>query len=214
MKIIDCEQGSDEWLAARVGRVGASRIADIVARTKSGYSTSRANYAAELVAERLTGSPAERFTNAAMAWGTEHEGAARGLYEMAAGASVTTVGIVLHPTIGMAQCSPDGLIGEDGCVEIKCPITATHINTLLTQTIDGKYLKQMQWQMACTGVSWCDFVSYDPRMPEEMQLFVQRVRRDDALIADLEAEVTEFLSEIDETIAKLQAKYGQKEAAE
>lgn len=214
MKIVDHKQGSDEWIAARVGRVGASRISEIVAKTKSGYSTSRANYAAELVAERLTGVPAEKFSNAAMQWGTEHEADARMLYEISSDCSVATVGLVLHPSIDMAQCSPDGLVGDNGLVEIKCPLTATHISTLLTQTVEGKYVKQMQWQMACTGRQWCDFVSFDPRLPADMQLFVTRVKRDPNAIAELETEVTRFLSEVDETIAKLTALYGAKAAAE
>jgi putative phage-type endonuclease len=214
MQIIDCEQGSEEWMAARVGRVGASRIADIVAKTKTGYSTSRANYAAELVAERLTGTKAESYVNGAMQWGIEKEPEARSLYEFLNDCEVNTVGIVLHPTIEMAQASPDGLVGDEGLVEIKAPLTATHIATLLGGSIDGKYLKQMQWQMSCTGRAWCDFVSYDPRLPAEMQLYVQRVKRDPVMIADLEREVQAFLMEVDETVLRLQTKFQLREAAE
>ena len=207
MKIVECVQGSEEWIAARVGKVGASRIADIVAKTKSGYSTSRANYAAELIAERLTGKKAEGFTNAAMQWGTDNEPQARAMYEFMRNVSVVEVGIVLHPTIENAQASPDGLVGDDGLVEIKCPLTSTHISTLRGGEIDGKYMKQMQWQMACTGRDWCDFCSFDPRMPAEMQIHIRRVNRDPVAIAEIAKEVCAFLAEIDSTVAELTAKY-------
>ena len=213
MIILDVEQGSDEWKAARLGRVTASRVADMTAKTKTGWGASRANYLAELVAERLTGAPAERYTNAAMEWGSENEAAARSVYEMMTDATVEQVGAVLHPSIDMALASPDGLVGTDGLVEIKCPSTATHIDTLLTQTIPDKYIKQMQFQMACTGRAWCDFVSFDPRMPGDMQLFIKRVNRYDELIAELEKETRIFLAEVDATIAALVAKYRQQEAA-
>lgn len=214
MKIVECDQGTPEWFAARLGKVSASRVADVVAKTKSGWGASRANYAAELVAERLTGVTAEKYSNAAMAWGSEQEPAARAMYEFMRDLTVAQVGLVLHPTIEMACASPDGLVGDGGLVEIKCPNTATHIETLLGSEIDGKYVKQIQWQLACTGRAWCDFVSFDPRMPADMQLFIRRVDRDDKLIADLEREVTAFISEVDETIANLEAKYRMQEAAE
>lgn len=213
-RIIDVPQGSAEWFAARLGKVSASRIADVVARTKTGYGASRANYLAELVAERLTGTPAEKFSNAAMAWGAEQEPAARSMFELMHDVSVAQVGLVLHPTIDMACASPDGLVGEDGLVEIKCPNTATHIETLLSETVDGKYIKQMHWQMACTGRRYCWFASYDPRLPAEMQLFTRRIDRDDRMIAELELEAIAFLVEVDDTVAKLVAKFGMKDAAE
>ena len=197
------EQRTDEWYAARLGKVTASRVADIIAKTKSGYSTSRANYMAELVCERLTGKQGEFYQNAAMAWGTNTEPMARAAYEAVEGALVVEVGFVSHPTIQMAGASPDGLIEEDGLVEIKCPITATHIDTLLTQTVPGKYMTQMMWQMACTGRQWCDFVSYDPRMPEHMQLFIKRVPRDNNVIIELEREVERFLTDLDDKIVAL-----------
>ena len=151
-------QGSEEWFAARLGKATASKVADIVARTRSGYAASRANYMAQLVAERLTGNVAESFTNDAMRWGIDQEPAARRAYEFYVGAEVTEIGFVTHPEIGMSGASPDGLVGDDGLVEIKCPNTAKHIDTLLGKAIEGKYLTQMQWQMACTGRQWCDFV--------------------------------------------------------
>jgi putative phage-type endonuclease len=197
------EQRTDEWYAARLGKVTASRVADIIAKTKSGYSTSRANYMAELVCERLTGKQGEFYQNAAMAWGTNTEPMARAAYEAVEGALVVEVGFVSHPTIQMAGASPDGLIEEDGLVEIKCPITATHIDTLLTQTVPGKYMTQMMWQMACTNRQWCDFVSFDPRMPEHMQLFIKRVPRDNDVITELEREVERFLADLDDKILAL-----------
>jgi putative phage-type endonuclease len=201
------EQRTDEWYAARLGKVTASRVADIIAKTKSGYSTSRANYMAELVCERLTGKQGEFYQNAAMAWGTNTEPMARAAYEAVEGALVVEVGFVSHPTIQMAGASPDGLIEEDGLVEIKCPITATHIDTLLTQTVPGKYMTQMMWQMACTNRQWCDFVSFDPRMPEHMQLFIKRVPRDNDVITELEREVERFLADLDDKILALSKLY-------
>ncbi len=202
-------QGSPEWMAERCGKVTASRVADVVARTKSGWGASRANYAAELIAERLTGVKAEGYTNAAMQHGIDTEPQARFAYEFYADVSVVQVGLVQHPTIAMSGASPDGLIDDDGLVEIKCPNTATHIETLLGGTVPAKYVTQMQWQMACTGRQWCDFVSFDPRLPESMRMFVQRVGRDDAVIALLESEVQAFLEDIDTKVAALRSKYEQ-----
>jgi putative phage-type endonuclease len=207
------EQGSPEWLALRAGKVTASRVADVVARTKTGWGASRANYMAELIAERLTGEPAPSYSNAAMQWGTEKEPEARDYYEFFADASVEQVAFVHHPSIADSGASPDGLVGEDGLVEIKCPNTATHIDTLLGATGPSKYMTQMQWQMACTGRKWCDFVSYDPRMPDSMRIFVSRIIRDDDMIAALEKDVTEFLAEVADKVAKLTELYDPQRAA-
>ena len=196
-------QGTPEWFAQRLGKVTASRVADVIAKTKTGYSTSRANYMAQLVAERLTGQAGESFSNAAMQWGTETEPMARMAYESETGLMVTEVAMIDHPTIAMSGASPDGLVQSDGLVEIKCPNTATHIDTLLSGEAPTKYKPQMQWQMACTGRQWCDFVSFDPRLPEDMQLFVKRVERDDSYIAELETEIKQFLSEVETTVQKL-----------
>ena len=205
-------QGSPEWLQLRAGRVTASRVADIIAKTKSGPSASRTNYMAELVAERLTGRPSEGFSSAAMQWGTQTEPQARDAYAALTGQDVEQVGFVHHPSIPFSGASPDGLIAWDGLVEIKCPNTSTHIDTLLTGKVPSKYITQMMWQMACTGRDWCDFVSFDPRLPEHMQLFVKRVEADPTLIASLEAEVSLFLGEVMATITQLTEIY-QKEAA-
>ena len=196
-------QGTDEWFAARLGKVTASRVADVIAKTKTGYSASRDNYMAQLVCERLTGQKGESFTNASMQWGTETEPKAREAYMAARFEIVEEVGFVNHPTIEAAGASPDGLVGDLGLIEIKCPNTATHIDTLLSQTIPSKYITQMQWQMICTGRHWCDFVSYDPRLPAELQLFIERVEYDPVYGAMLEKEVIGFLKELDIKIEQL-----------
>lgn len=199
------EQGSQEWFESRLGKVTASKVADIVAKTKSGYSTSRANYMAQLVVERLTGVKSETFTNSAMEWGTSTEPLARAAYELKKGVMVDETGLIDHPTIAMSGASPDGLVGDDGLIEIKCPNTATHIDTMLCGEADKRYICQMQWQLAVTGRQWNDFVSFDPRMPDNLQLFIKRVERDDELIKELEAEVVKFLAEVDEKVEKLKS---------
>jgi putative phage-type endonuclease len=191
------DQRSAEWYQTRLGKVTASRIADLMARTKSGYSTSRANYMAELIAERLTGAKGDSYQNAAMQWGTEQEPYARAAYETLKGVLVKEVGFVPHPTIPNSGASPDGLVDDDGLVEIKCPFTATHLEFLTTGIVPEKYMLQMQWQIACTGREWCDYVSYDPRLPERMAISIQRVNRDFTLINNIENEVRTFLSELD-----------------
>lgn len=206
-------QGSPEWLAARAGKVTASRVADVIAKTKTGYGASRANYAAQLVAERLTGTAAEMYVSKEMQHGTECEPQARAAYEFERSVEVEQVAFVPHPTIESTGASPDGLVNSDGMIEIKCPNTATHIETLLGAPIPDKYIVQMQWQMACTDRDWCDFVSFDPRMPVSMQLYVKRVHRDPARIAELEEAVQRFLAEVSLTVIDLQAKYDQREAA-
>lgn len=201
------DQRTEEWFAARRGKVTASRIADVCAKTKSGWGASRGNYAAELICERLTGATAERYTNAAMQWGTDTEPQARAAYEFLHDAVVEEVGFIDHPRIPMTGASPDGLVGDEGMLEIKCPNTATHLQTLISGKIEGKYFLQMQWQMACAGRQWCDFASFDPRLPEPMQLWVERVERDDKKLAEVGEVVSEFLAEIDNTVAQLRARY-------
>ena len=199
------EQGSTEWFQQRCGKATASRIADIIAKTKSGPSASRKNYMAQLVAERLTGTVADSFTNGAMQWGTDTEPHARDAYAFLQGVEVELAEFVIHPSISDAGASPDGYVGEDGLVEIKCPNTSTHIDTLLGKTVPSKYVTQMMWQMSCTGRLWCDFVSFDPRLPSHLSLFVKRVQRDDQFIGELEREVEAFLKEVADTVAALEA---------
>jgi len=190
------EQRSDEWFAARLGKVTASRVADVIAKTKTGPSASRENYSTQLVLERLTNKQAESYTNAAMQWGTETEPMARQAYELKRGLFVNETGFVDHPTIEMSGASPDGLVGMDGLIEVKCPNSATHMETMLTQKVPAKYIPQMMWQMACTGRNWCDFVSYDPRFPENLQIFIERVEYDPTYVRMLELEITQFLDEV------------------
>lgn len=207
------DQRTDEWFAARVGKVTASKVADVVARTRNGWGASRANYMAQIIAERLTGQPADSYTNAAMQWGIEIEPDARAAYEFYTDSAVEEVGFVDHPRIAMSGASPDGRVGDSGLVEIKCPNTATHIDTLLNGTIPDKYIKQMLWQMACEERDWCDFVSFDPRMPEEHRIWIERIERDDDAIMYLETAVSEFLAEVDEKIKKLNERLTESKAA-
>jgi putative phage-type endonuclease len=202
-------QGSDEWKEARLGKVTASKISDVMAQGRSGQpSATRATYMGQLIAERLTGVTAESFKSEAMEWGNETEAQARNAYAFMRDVDVEEVGFIDHPSIADTGASPDGLVGHDGLAEIKCPNTATHIKTLLSGVAPAQYIKQMQWQMACTGRKWCDFISYDPRLPEHMQMFVVRVERDNELINSMETEVLNFLNEVTATIEQLNQKTG------
>lgn len=191
-------QRTEEWYKAKIGKVGASKIADIMAKTKSGPSASRQNYMMELLVARLTGEYPESYQSADMLWGIEYEPIARELYEEITGNIVTETGFILASDIPDAGASPDGLIGIDGLIEIKCPKTATHVNYILTENIDTKYIYQMQWQMYCTNREWCDFVSYDPRMPERFNIFIKRVDRNQEIIDSIKIEVIKFLDELNE----------------
>jgi putative phage-type endonuclease len=208
MQIIDCQQGSAEWHAARAGRVTGSRVADVVRKTKTGISASRNTYMGELIAERLSGfQDSNGFSSKAMDRGKEIEPRAREYYALMRNAEVRQVGLVIHPRFPMAAASPDSLVGDAGLLEIKCPNSATHISTLLGAPIDPDYVTQMQWGMACTGMPWCDFISYDDRLPPHMAFHCTRVHRDSARIIELERAVSEFLTELDERVAALKAKY-------
>ena len=203
------EQRTEEWFQQRLGKVTASRISDVIAKTKTGVSTSRQNYLVQLVSERITGKKGDSFVNQAMLDGIEREGAARAIYMLNRDVSVTEVGFFDHPVIKNSGASPDGAVNAEedgkyaGLIEIKCPIETTHTNTLMSKSVPSKYIPQMQWQLACTGAKWVDFVSYNPNFPMELQLFVARVDRDDTYIGELEAEVIKFLDEVEQTIIKL-----------
>lgn len=197
------EQGSPEWFEQRRGKVTASRIADIMARTKSGYSTSRQNYLMQLLCERLTGKVEESFKSSAMQRGNDLEPEARNWYQLETGEIVEQVSFIDHPNIDDAGASPDGLVGNEGLIEIKCPNTATHIETLRSKKPSDRYYKQMQWQMACTGRKWCDFVSFDNRLPDNLAYFCVRIDRNEDAIAEIEAEVNKFLEELAVTQAEL-----------
>lgn len=202
------EQRSPEWFALRKGKVTASRIGDILATIRNGnWAASRKHYAAQLVSERLSDKNPEPYTNEWIEWGIEQEAPALEAYTKATGNAVADVGFIDHPTIPLAGASPDGLIGDDGLLEIKCPATATQIERLLGADLPEGYMYQMLWQMACTGRKWCDFVSFDPRLPEDMQLYIKRIERDDAEIARVEREVLLFLDEVEDTARALIAKF-------
>jgi len=202
----DVEQGTEAWHAIRTGKVTASKIADVMAKLKSGgESAGVKNYRATLVVERLTGTREESYCNAAMQRGTEMEPLARSCYEFVKGVDVQQVAFVDHHSIGMAGMSPDGFCGDIGMVEIKCPNTATHIEYLLGGKPPAQYIPQMMWQMACCGREWCDFVSYDNRLPEDLQLFITRLHRDNAMIAAMETAVIEFNASVEKMISELRA---------
>lgn len=202
---IDVEQGSPDWLAMRCGCIGASRVADACAVLKrsDGESAVRRSLRFEIICERLTGLTVDHYVSPDMERGTELEPLARAAYEIKTGVSVDTIGFVLHPSIKFAGASPDGLVGADGLMEIKCPRPTTHIDYWLSKEIPALYQPQMLWQMACTGRQWCDFVSYCPEMPKHLQLFVVRFPRDDKRIEQMEAQVKQFLAEVEAAIASL-----------
>lgn len=198
------EQGSPEWKAQRVGKVTASRVADVIAKTKTGASASRANYEAQIICERLTGIAVEGYTNAAMQHGIDTEPQARSGYEFMRNVDVVLAAFVDHPRVPMSGASPDGFVGDDGLIEIKCPQQAAHLETLLTNKVPAKYVTQMMWQMAATERKWCDYVSFNPTFPPHLQLFVQRIHRDEAMISELEKEVLAFLADVDRKVTQLQ----------
>lgn len=198
------EQRSPEWFAARCGKVTASRLYDVMARTKSGYAASRQNYMAELICQRLTGKPEEGFTNAAMMRGTELEPVAREMYALNEfDAVISEVGLIDHPTITGFAASPDGIVNDDGLIEIKCPNTWTHLQTLKTGVPKYQYLLQMHAQMMCTGRKWCDFVSFDDRLPPELAYFKTRINFDEVLAEEIEQEVVKFLTELEAEIQNI-----------
>jgi len=201
------EQRSEEWFAARLGCVTASRTADVMAKTNSGYSASRGNYMAQLITERLTGEKADGFSSSAMQWGTETEPQARNAYEIITGEDVLEDGFVAHPFIKGLGASPDGLVGSDGLVEIKCPNSATHIDTLLSEKVPAKYVTQMQVQMMCCQREWCDFVSFDPRLPGDMNFWMKRVWADADRQKEIETEVLLFLLEAEDKLQRLRDKF-------
>ena len=190
------EQGTVEWHELRRGKVTASRVADILAKTKTGTSASRQNYLIELALQRTTKTIEPSYTNAAMEWGTATEPQARVAYEVKTSNFVDQVPFIDHPSIVGFGCSPDGLVGTDGLLEIKCPNSATHWEYFKAKEPPKKYFIQMQAQMAVTGAKWCDFVSFDPRMPERSQLLIVNVPRDAEFILYMETEIKQFLEEV------------------
>jgi putative phage-type endonuclease len=197
-------QNTPEWLMHRLGMVTASRVADVTAKLKNGkYSAARDKYLMDVVIERLTGRAAENYVSPSMEWGIENEPLARAAYEMEQDAEVELIGFATHPTIEWFGASPDGLVGKHGLVELKCPNTSTHLAYLLDKEVPVDYLPQMKAQMACTERQWCDFVSFDPRLPKNLQFFVRRFHRDQEMITQMEEEVTKFLDEVVLKLAEL-----------
>ena len=191
------DQLSDEWFAARLGKITSSRVKDVMAKGRSGaVSASRKNYMMELLCQRLTGQREEGFTSTAMQRGTDLEPLARAAYEVNHDALVTEAEFILHPDYEFTGSSPDGYVGESGLIEIKRPNTAQHIACIQSGPHDPKYEHQMQHQMFCTGREWCDFVSFDDRLPEPLQLFVSRVNRDDDKIKAMLDEIQKFEDEL------------------
>jgi putative phage-type endonuclease len=190
------EQLSEEWFKARLGKVTASRVKDVMAKTKSGPAATRTNYMMELLCQRLTGKREESFTSAAMQRGTDLEPIARMTYELNTGNEVTEAEFIVHPEYSAMGASPDGFVGDDGLIEVKCPNTAKHLACIQSDSYDKQYYPQMQFQMACTGRKWCDFVSCDDRLPDELQLFVCRVARSEDYINLMMDEVMKFLAEL------------------
>lgn len=205
--MLELVQGSPEWLEARAGSLGASQIADALARTKSGWGASRANVRAQLVRERLTGKPTETFCSAAMQRGKDLEPQARAMYAFQTSYEVEEIALVRHPSIDGSHCSPDGFCDATGMLEIKCCGDARHHEILTGDEPEDRYVKQCLWQMACTGRGWADLAYFNPDWPAEMQLVIRRIDRDDAAIAALETEVRTFLAEVDATVADLRARY-------
>jgi putative phage-type endonuclease len=204
------EQRTDEWYLTRLGKVTASSLYKVLAKTKTGYGADRGNYMTQLVLERVTGTKADFYTNASMQWGIDQEPFARAAYEATKGVMVEEIAFVPHPTIEMSGASPDGLVGDDGMVEIKCPDSKTMLECWLSDNpVESKYMAQMQWQMRCADRNWCDYVVFDPRMPPKAQLFVDRVERDDEWIAATEIEVVKFLAEVDAKVAALKKIIGE-----
>lgn len=204
------EQRTDDWFAARLGKVTASSLHKVLARTKTGYGADRANYLTQLVLERVTNSNSYGYVNAEMQWGIDQEPFARAAYEAHTGVLVDEIGFMPHPTIEMSGASPDGLVGDSGMVEIKCPSSKTALECWLSaDPVESKYFAQMQWQMACAGRAWCDYVVFDPRMPQKAQLFIYRVNRDDEWLATTEKEVVKFLAEVDAKVAALRKIIGE-----
>lgn len=201
---IDCLQGSQMWAELRCGNVTASRASDVIAMTKKGESADRRNYRTELLCERLTGVPYPQYVTKEMQWGTEQEPFARAAYELQVGVLVDTVGFVLHPSVPRFGCSPDGYVGEIGMVQFKCPNTTTHLGWMLGGTIPVEHVPQLLAELSCNPErEWIDFCSFDPRLPEHLQLWMKRYERNPKLISALEAEVVHFNAELDQVLMAL-----------
>jgi putative phage-type endonuclease len=206
MPMIEVEQGSDDWLTMRCGMVTGSRVADIVTRLKKGgYSAARQNYLMEVVVSRLTGLTPDHFVTPAMEWGIANESFARAAYEIEQDVDTSPAGFAMHQKIKWFGASPDRLVGSDGLLEIKCLTSANHLQVLLDGVVPVDYMPQMMAEMACADRQYCDFVSFDPRMPKHLQLFVRRFERDEKLIGVMEQEVELFLTEVEAMVKAIES---------
>jgi hypothetical protein len=204
MRLIECDQGSEAWLAARAGIATASCFSAILAKIKSGEAAERRNYRARLVVERLTGKPVSGFTTSAMRQGTEREPLARDAYMVQTGNFVQQIGLALHDELE-AGASPDGLIDTDGGLELKCPELASHLEYLRLKTEPAIYTPQIQGCMWITGRQWWDFASFNPDFPPHLQLVIRRVERDDIYIAGLALAVEVFMNEVRAEVEEIRA---------
>lgn len=196
------KQRTDEWLQARAGKATASRFKDVLAKIKSGEAATRRDYRYQLAVERLTRQPVQGYSNAAMQWGTDTEPQARQAFQFLEGLKVEEAGFIVHEHL-LAGCSPDGLIGTDAGLEIKCPYNSTvHIQTLL-DGVPPEHMAQIQGSMWITGRRRWHFVSFDPRLPEDLRYYHEIVGWDDDKIALIEHEVTRFLEEVSGLLKRL-----------
>jgi putative phage-type endonuclease len=202
------EQNTDEWRLARCGSLGSSDLGPVMAKTKSGWSETRADKMVDIALERLTGEPTQGYVSREMAEGKEREPKARNAYGLIYGVDVVPTGIWVHPRIKGTHASPDGLVGGQGTIEIKCPSKKTHWRNLMGASVDKAYRLQVDWVMACTGRLWVDLISFHHAFPVEMQLHVQRIHRDQLSIEKLEADVEQFLKEVDEAMTRAHELFG------
>lgn len=200
---MNAPQRTEEWLIERAGHCTASRASDVLAKIKNGEASERRKYRIQVVTERLTGVPVQGFVNASMQWGIDTEDPAKAAYEEETGDLIQSVGFLKHPTIAWVGASPDGLLGNDGLIEVKCPDSTTHLEWMAGEKVPPRHVAQIQFQLWVTGRQWCNFTSYDPRFPENLRLFTVRAERDNDYIKNLEAEVRAFLEEADALHKKL-----------
>jgi len=208
MLYFDLEQHTQDWFNMRLGACTGSRVKDAVSKMKNGkdYYAAREDYLADCIVERLSGVPIDHYVSPAMQWGIENEVVGVAAYEDAMDWSVTPCGLATHPQIEWFMASPDGLVGDDGCIEVKCPTSATHIQWIIDGCVPDEHLAQMKAVMSCAERKWCDFCSFDPRMPKEYRLFVRRLEFDQKLNAEMEEEVQKFLAEVKDRMEMLKKK--------
>ncbi|EJF84068.1 hypothetical protein MCU_00736 [Bartonella elizabethae Re6043vi] len=204
------EQRTAEWFQARLGKVTASNVYNVLSKTAKGMPTSKyEDYKIKLMTERLTEEISQSYTTPAMQWGIEHEEDALREYAFIYDTEITQCGFIQHPTIQMAGASPDGFVGEDGLVEIKCPQSPNHLRFFIDSNIKPEYHAQMQFQMACTGRKWCDFVSYNPNFvgkSTSLRMKIKRINRDEEQIEQINQAVEIFLAEIEQEMQKILTK--------